>query len=112
MSRFPHPEDAASTCMDPGEDAPDEQVLPKEAEDDSALLHNHFHDSPIVPHGHEEFIFSNSAMDIDPLPSPELPVSLLHAAIEACSHKIHQSGSSSLTHVFEGLETTLLMAAL
>lgn len=41
-------------------------------------------------------------MDIDPLPSPELPVSLLYAVIEACSHKIHQSESSFLTRVFEG----------
>jgi hypothetical protein len=87
-------------------DAPGQQALPKETEDDSALLHNDFHHSPIVPRSHEEFIVPQSAMDVDPPPTPELPVNLLHAAIEARSHKIHQSESSSLTRVFEGRALT------
>ncbi|KAG1760542.1 hypothetical protein EDD22DRAFT_971045 [Suillus occidentalis] len=75
MSRFPYPEDAALDCMDPKEG---QQALPKETEDDSTLLHNHFQHSPIIPHNYEELIIPQSAIDI------------------------HQSRSSSLTHVFKG----------
>ncbi|KAG1720862.1 uncharacterized protein EDB91DRAFT_1088677 [Suillus paluster] len=102
LSKSPHPDDAASDCMDPDEDPSGEQESPQVANVGTELVQNHHDNSPDTAHYAEDSLCPHPDMDVDPSPAPEPPVNSIRAAVEARSHTLHQTASSSLTRFFKG----------
>ncbi|KAG1777584.1 hypothetical protein EV702DRAFT_1045327 [Suillus placidus] len=105
LSKSPHPEDAAPDCMDLAEDISGEKESPV-ATVNTEPVQNHQDNSPYPVCYPDDSLVPHPEMDIDPLPTPELPVNPICAAVGAHSQMLHQTKSSSLTRFFQGRALT------